>query len=437
MNYQHSCDFLFGLIDYERKGEAPNFDLQSFKDFLLQIGSPHKKLKSSVLIAGTKGKGSTAAFISSCLHAAGYCTGLFTSPHLITPRERIKVNGVPISRREFAGLVTFLRPFIKEARQSFRTVFEVLTAAAFIHFARKKTDAVVLEVGMGGRLDATNVVRPVLSVITSISLDHTAILGNTLREIALEKSGIIKPFGIAISAPQPEEVRKTLQNVCVARRSELAFSDAKPKVVCRSLRSQEFEYDGERYVIPLLGEHQVENGMLAIDVIRVLNHHGFHVGLDHLKMGLEKTEWPGRMQILCSSPLVVVDGAHNDESALALRKAVKDYLTYDRLLLILGISRNKDLKNIIRPLSEIADLVILTRAGLPRAQSPEELLSTYDGEATVLAEPDIKRSLARAFSVAGKKDLILVTGSLYLVGETLALPRRHFRPKIPSLRRRS
>lgn len=437
MNYREACDFLFGLIDYERKSEAPNFDLQSFRDFLLRIGSPHEKLKNPILIAGTKGKGSTAAFVASCLNTAGYSTGLFTSPHLVSPRERIKVNGVPISRREFAELVTLLKPFIKRDKQSFRTVFEILTSMAFIYFLQKGTDVAVLEVGMGGRLDATNVVEPVLSIITSISLDHTEILGSSLRDIAFEKSGIIRPFGSAVSAPQPDEVREVLQNVCDRLHSGLYFSNAKPKVVSYSLQGQEFEYGKESFFIPLLGEHQIENGILSIDAIRTLNLHGFHVDLEHLKIGLRKTEWPGRMQILRSHPLVLVDGAHNDESANALKEAVKKYLSYDRLVLILGISRNKDQEAIIRPLSGIADFIIFTRANLPRAQSPEELLRMYDGEAPASVEPNIKCALKKAFSIVGRNDLVLITGSLYLVGETLALPRRYLHPKLCSLHRGS
>jgi dihydrofolate synthase/folylpolyglutamate synthase len=435
MKYKQACDFLFGLIDYERKNEAPNLDLKSFEDFLGRVGSPHKRLNHPILVAGTKGKGSTAAFISSCLHTAGYRTGLLTSPHLVNPRERIKIDSRPISKREFAGLVGELRSFISEENRSFRTLFEILTAMAFIHFVRRKTDAVVLEVGMGGRLDATNVVSPVLSVITSISLDHTDILGNTLNEIALEKSGIIRQGGTALSAPQPEEVLDVLQDVALRRKSGLCLSTGRGRVLSRSHRRQEFEYAGERFVIPLLGEHQIENGVLAIDAIRILNQRGFHVESKHVKTGLKRVEWPGRMQILGTSPLVVVDGAHNGESALALKQGVIDYLTYDRLVLILGISRNKNLRSIVEPLSGIADSVIFTRAALPRAQSPEELLSVYRGNAPAHVEANIKSALRRALSLAGKRDLILITGSLYLVGEVLALPKRFLRPKIFSLRR--
>jgi dihydrofolate synthase/folylpolyglutamate synthase len=288
---------------------------------------------------------------------------------------------------------------------------------------------------MGGRLDATNVVSPVLSVITSISLDHTHILGNTLEEIALEKSGIIRKGGTALSAPQPEEVLDVLQDVSVKQKSKLFVSTGRGRVLSRSHRCQEFEYEGERFVIPLLGEHQIENAVLAIDAIRILNHQGFQVEPIHVETGLRRVEWPGRMQILGTSPLVVLDGAHNGESARALKQGVIDYLTYDRLVLVLGISRNKDVRSIVEPLSGMADSVIFTRAALPRAQSPEELLSVYEGDAPAHVEADVQRSLRKALSLAGKKDLILITGSLYLVGEVLGLPRRFLHPKICSLRR--
>ena len=422
MKYEDACDLLFSLIDYERKNEAPNFDLRGFEDFLARVDSPQRQLKCPILVAGTKGKGSTAVFIASCLRAAGYRTGLLTSPHLISPRERIKVGSRPISEAEFAGLVSELRSFITGSNRSFRTVFEMLTAMAFIHFVRRRTDAAVLEVGMGGRLDATNVVNPVLSVITSISLDHTHILGDTLTQIAREKSGIMRRGGVAVSAPQSQEVLDVLKDVASRRRSRMHVSMGKGRVLCRSYSRQEFEYEGERFAIPLLGEHQVENAVLAIDAARILKEEGVLVDVEHVKRGLKRAEWPGRMQILRTSPLVVVDGAHNGESALALKKGVKDYLTYHRLILILGISKNKDLRSIIEPLSPIADSVIFTRAALPRAEAPEELLGVYKGKAPACVEPNIERSLKKALSIAGKKDLILITGSLYLIGEALALP---------------
>ncbi|KPJ50697.1 hypothetical protein AMJ40_02095 [candidate division TA06 bacterium DG_26] len=429
MTYREACDFLFGLIDYERKSETPSFDLGGFSTFLWKLGSPHTRLRNPILIAGTKGKGSTAAFIASCLRAAGYRTGLFTSPHLISPTERIQVDGVPISRREFASLVASLKPFVESERQSFRTVFEILTAMAFMHFLEKETDAAVLEVGLGGRLDTTNVVEPRLAVITSISRDHTDILGNTVEDIAREKAGIIRPRTITVSAPQSEAVRAVLGDVCNEEKSTLVFSGREFRVLDHSLEGQQFEYEGERYWIPLLGEHQVENGMLAIDSIRLLGLMGLPVDTHHVKLGLQNTTWPGRMQILRSSPLVVVDGAHNDESAIALKNAVTKYLQYKRLIAIIGISKNKDLRGIIEPLSEIADHLIFTRAHLPRAASPEELLQVYRGEAEAVAQPDIRSALKRAFSASGREDLILVTGSLYLVGETLDLPRSRLHPK--------
>jgi dihydrofolate synthase/folylpolyglutamate synthase len=426
MDFEDARRFLFGLIDYERKNETPNFDLGSFERFLSKAGSPHRDLSNPILIAGTKGKGSTAAFIASVLQAAGYTTGLLTSPHLQSVRERIKVDGVSISEDDFAELVDFLKPLVDKGRSSFRTVFEILTAMAFLHFNKKRTEMAVLEVGMGGRLDATNVVTPILSVLTSVSYDHTAFLGGSLEEIAREKLGIVRSSGTAISAPQEEVVRSVLKEVCAQVSSELFFSGEDWEVLSKSLEGQRFEYGGEEYLIPLLGEHQVENGVLAIDTIKLLGQQGFEVAASDVKRGLREVEWPGRMQRLYRSPLVVVDGAHNGESARALRRAVGDYLEYRNLVLILGISKSKDLRSILDPLSEIADQIIFTRANLPRAETPERLLEAYNGGAATFVESDITNALKKAFSVAGERDLILITGSLYLVGEALDVSRSSF-----------
>ncbi len=426
MDYEQACNTLFGLIDYERKNDTPNFDLRSFRDFLGGAGSPHQNLENPILIAGTKGKGSTAAFIASVLKAAGYTTGLFTSPHLLSVRERIKIDGVPIAEKDFAELVSILMPLVDRGKSSFRTVFEILTAVAFLHFSRKQTDAAVLEVGMGGRLDATNVVTPILSVITSISYDHTAFLGDSLEQIAREKGGIVRPGGIAISAPQPEEVRSVLKELCAQADSRLVFSGEDWEVVSKSLEGQKFAYHGEEYSIPLLGAHQVENGVLAIEAVRELEKRDLKVTETDVKKGLATVEWDGRMHLLLRSPLVLIDGAHNGESALALKKGVCDYLQYENLILIMGISKNKDFRSIVDPLSEIADRIIFTRANLPKAETPERLLEAYSGDVRASAEPDVTRSLERAFSVAGERDLILITGSLYLVGEALAVPQSRY-----------
>jgi dihydrofolate synthase/folylpolyglutamate synthase len=421
MDYEQACTSLLGLIDYERKNDTPSFDLKGFKDFLARVGSPERDVANPILIAGTKGKGSTAAFIASVLRTAGYTTGLFTSPHLESIRERIQADDSLISEAEFAELMSRLIPLVDMSKSSFRTVFEVLTAMAFIYFNVKKTDVSVLEVGMGGRLDATNVVTPILSVITSISFDHTAILGDSLERIAREKSGIVRPGGTAISSPQPQVVRTVLAEVCSEVGSRLIFSGEDWEILSSSLEGQSFAYRGQEYSIPLLGEHQVENAALAVETLQELGKRGLKVTAADVKTGLAGVEWKGRMQLLSRSPLVMVDGAHNGESALALKKAVSDYLEYDNLIVILGISKTKALKTIIDPLSEIADEIIFTRASLPKAERPERLLEAYDGDVEASTEPDITRSLERAFSIAKVNDLVLITGSLYLVGEAIGL----------------
>jgi dihydrofolate synthase/folylpolyglutamate synthase len=316
---------------------------------------------------------------------------------------------------------------VDREKSSFRTVFEILTAMAFMHFSRRSADVVVLEVGMGGRLDATNVVTPVLSVITPISYDHTSILGESLEQIAREKSGILRSGGLAISARQPETVRSVLQEKCAQVNSRLVFTGSDWTVVSKSLEGQTFTYDGQEYTIPLLGEHQVQNAVLALGAIGHLHRQGLRVTAADLGRGLAEVKWDGRMQLLSRSPFVLVDGAHNGESAFALKKAVGEYLSYEKLILILGISRNKDVGSIIDPLSEIADEIIFTRATLPKAEQPERLRRTYNGTLRTWTEPGLAQSLERAFSIAGDSDLILVTGSLYLVGEAIALSESSFR----------
>jgi dihydrofolate synthase/folylpolyglutamate synthase len=434
MDYEQALSSLFGLIDYERRNDTPTFDLASFRDFLRTVGSPHRALKRPILIAGTKGKGSTAAFIASVLKAAGYTTGLFTSPHLKDVRERIRIDGTPMSEHEFAQLVGLLMPLVDREKSSFRTVFEILTAMAFMYFSRRPTDVAVLEVGMGGRLDATNVVTPILSVVTPISYDHTSILGESLEQIAREKSGIVRSGGLAISAPQREPVRSVLEERCAQMGSGLVFSDSDWTVVSKSLEGQTFSHRGQEYTIPLLGEHQVQNAILAMASVGHLNRNDLRVTTADLKRGLAEVTWDGRMQLLFRSPFVLVDGAHNGESAAALNKAVRDYFSYEKLILILGISRNKDIRSVIDPLSEIADEIIFTRAKLPKAEKPELLRRTYSGTLRASIEPGIVQALKRAFSIAGDSDLILVTGSLYLVGEAVALPGSWFRQSRQRLR---
>jgi len=430
MTFQESVDYLISFYDLE-KATAPftySFNLVHFENFLQQLGSPHKSLKKTILVAGTKGKGSTAAMIAAGLRAQGYRVGLFNSPHLSCIRERIAVDGHPISEREFAQLVEDLKPRLSlEKRNDFRTVFEILTTMAFLHFLRSKVDFAVLEVGLGGRLDSTNIVNPAVSVITSISLDHTHLLGKTLPEIAREKAGIIKKGGWVVSAPQVREVEEVIKERCKEVGAKLiqVGRDVTYYPIRETLNGSEFVFHNLRgkeeiYYIPLLGEYQMENAALAISTLKILQSSRKRISLDKVKMGLKKVKWPGRMEIVSRNPWIVLDGAHNVDSAFKLKKSIQHLFPYRNLILVLGISMDKDAKGIMEVLLPIAKAVIFTKALHPRASPPELLAQQIQGKRETppfQIESNSKAAYKQAKKLAQKEDLILITGSLFLVGE--------------------
>jgi len=427
MNYAAALDFLLSRTDYERwpgYNYASRFDLRRTEDLLQRLGNPHLSAKA-VHIAGSKGKGSTSAMIAAGLQAAGYKTGLYTSPHLVTLRERIQVDGKPILKRELESVVSGMRPHVeavdREGTYGELSTFELLTAAAFVYFQQSKVDFQVLETGLGGRLDATNVVTPEVCVITSISLDHTEVLGDTIAKIAAEKAGIIKPGRPVVSSPQPEEAAEVIRETCKKKGARLISVGS--EVIWRKLDSdlsgQSLEVQGlkgsYRITIPLLGAHQLQNAAAAVATLEVLG-----LPRKSIEAGLAKTNWPGRLQILRRRPLLVVDGAHNRDSASKLKEALKEYFHFDHLILIIGTSADKDVSGIVEELAPVADSVIVTRSRHPRATKPEVLVGEFArvGVKAEVAE-DITRAVAKALKRAGRKDLICATGSLFLVGEMI------------------
>jgi len=427
MNYAAALDFLLSRTDYERwpgYNYASRFDLRRTEDLLQRLGNPHLSAKV-VHIAGSKGKGSTSAMIAAGLQAAGYKTGLYTSPHLVTLRERIQVDGKPILKRELESLVARMRPHV-EAVDHDKTygelsTFELLTAAAFMQFQQKAVDFQVLETGLGGRLDATNVITPEVCVITSISLDHTEVLGDTIAKIAAEKAGIIKPGRPVVSSAQAEEAAQVIRETCQKKGARLVSvgSDIVWRKLDSNLSGQSLEVQGlkgsYRITIPLLGAHQLQNAAAAVAALEVLG-----VPRKSIEAGLAKTNWPGRLQILRRRPLLVVDGAHNRDSASKLKEALKEYFHFDHLILIIGTSADKDVSGIVEELAPLANSVIVTRSRHPRATKPEVLAGEF-ARVGVKAEAaeDITRAVAKALKRAGRKDLICATGSLFLVGEMI------------------
>lgn len=426
MNYQETLEYILGFTDYEKSPSllysAANYDLRRVEDLLQRLANPHLKART-VHIAGTKGKGSVAAMIASALCAAHHKTGLFTSPHLHTLRERIAVDGEPISEQALISAIDELRPQVEAVNHDGTygqlTTFEVMTAAAFLYFRNRRVDFQVLEVGLGGRLDATNVVNPEICVITPISLDHVAILGDTVAKIAAEKAGIIKPGCVVVSSPQQPEAAEVIRGACRKKGVMLITigNDITWQKGTADLSGQSLRVNGSssRYelTIPLLGAHQLENAATAIAVLEVLN-----IPMESIIAGLAQVKWPGRLEVLQQKPLFVVDGAHNIDSARRLREAIDQYFDFDHLILIIGVLSDKDIAGIANELMPISDRVIVTRSRHPRSAEPAELANKLEkwGVKTEVAQ-DVVTAVTQAKIIAREKDLICATGSLFVVAE--------------------
>ncbi len=386
MTYSEAVQQLYALGNELKNAK---FDLERITGLLEQLGNPHLRGRF-VHVAGTNGKGSTSAMIESGLRHAGLRTGLYTSPHLIEPTERIKIGGVPISGEEFAA--AFAR--IPEPL----TYFETVTAMAFLIFA-ERAEITVLEVGLGGRLDATNVVRPELCVITPIDFDHEAFLGKSIEAIAGEKAGILKPGVPAVFATQRPEALAVLR----ARTVPLPLLEAEEVEVHR--RGSRFRIDGMRVECPLAGAHQVENARVAVTALRQLG-----IGDAAIQSGIAAARWPGRLERLRESPELIVDGAHNPAGARALAAYVDEFYEGERLTLIFGAMRDKSIEEIAEILFPRFDEVILTAPKQPRAMSPEVLRE-------MLVHPNVRTASGLEEALGMVNGTAFVSGSLFLVGE--------------------
>ena len=393
-----------------------HFGLKSITQLLLRLGNPQKTFKT-IIIAGTNGKGSTAAMTASILHSAGYKVGLYTSPHLMDVRERIVINGRKISRNDFSRTVSYLKNEVQKPV----TYFEFLTAVAFEYFKNQKIDIAVLEVGLGGRLDATNVCRPLASVITNIAFDHTAYLGSTLESIAGEKAGIIKKNGVCVTATKHKKVRDVLEDVCLRRKAKLYMLGRDIKI--RRQKDGLLTYQGlhriiKNLMIPLLGRHQLSNAALALATIELCERKGFAVDDRAIHTGLQKTHWEARMEILQNQPFFLLDGAHNPAGVDVLCRSLIEDFSYRRLILIFGSLADKDYKCMLAKICPLAQTIILAKLNTPRGASLSELGKIVQkmGRLPVMCE-NTGQAIKRAFAFAGKQDLICATGSFYLAGE--------------------
>jgi dihydrofolate synthase/folylpolyglutamate synthase len=417
------------------------FDLAHMRRLAEGLGNPQRKFPS-VLIAGTNGKGSTAATLASIAQAAGYSTGLYTSPHLVRVNERIQINHELISNAEFSMIYERVEAVAHELVERGElpwhpSFFEMLTAMAFEYFASAGVELAVLEVGLGGRLDATNISDPCISVITDIDFDHQIFLGNTLPEIAREKAGIIRPKGTVVLLPQHPIVNETLGKEIMDRN---AHATSAVKHMPSMTPGAEYESTGvagrnkfalavmgEEITVdfPLAGRHQLRNLALAITAAEQLNQCGFKISARQIEQGIRMTRWPARFQVIPAEdglPETVLDVAHNPAGAWALRSALSTFYEDRPLTFIFGSMRDKAISEIADILFPLAERVIATQADNPRAASPEEIVKIgAHAQTEILQAKSVREALERARTLAGKQSVIVITGSIYIVGEALSI----------------
>ncbi len=411
MEYSQALTFLFSLIDYEKKkGYVETLD--EYKKFLENFGNPHLKLKNPVLIVGTKGKGSTAHLIAGGLQSMGFKVGLYTSPHLIDIRERIKINGEKIPEERFAEYISRIKPFI-EGKRGFRTVFETLTLIAFLYFLEENVDFAVLEAGLGGRLDATNVVNQRLTVISNISYDHMEILGNTLTKIAREKAMVIKNSNPVVVASQHPQVYKVIEKIAQQYGAQIFYLTRNTRYRVKNFKIEELivEYQGigKKHIFHLNqgGIFQAKNVALSALALEVL-------GLDNFNF--ENVRIEGRFEVLSRSPLLIIDGAHNMDSVKKLLHSVNKLLGKD-VTFIFGINADKEVTKIVSKIAHFNPAkVIITKSQSPRAEIPDKIQKIFQefGYYNTLLSDSSKSALEMALKIS---DRILVFGSFYLAGE--------------------
>ncbi|HEY5505537.1 MAG TPA: folylpolyglutamate synthase/dihydrofolate synthase family protein [Sedimentisphaerales bacterium] len=432
--YDEAIKYLFNRTNYEQEKHlrynVDTFNLKRMEHLLSLVGNPHTKV-DTVHIAGTKGKGSTATMLAKMIEANGYKVGLYTSPHVVDLHERIIVNSEMISRTAMLGLLNRIYKAVETvSKTSAPTFFEIMTAIAFMHFADSKADVAVIETGMGGRLDSTNVIKPKVVGITNLSFDHQKQLGNTIGEIAKEKAGIFKPGVPIVTVQQDPDAMRVLKaqaaavkapfsvtgvDIDFSHRFETSSEHGPHNRVCLTTPTSKFEH----LRVPLLGIHQAINCGLALAMLDKLKGCGFDIDNDKSIAGLAKVKLPGRMEMICEDPRILIDGAHNAASIRALMHAIGQSIPYDSMIVIFGCNEDKDAKGMLQELQFGADKVVFTRSNSAKAKSPDELVEMYAAISGKMCQsaPAIGEALRLAKSAVDKEDLICITGSFYLIGQ--------------------
>ncbi|WP_291571926.1 bifunctional folylpolyglutamate synthase/dihydrofolate synthase [Clostridium sp. UBA4548] len=436
MNYQEAINYIENTAQFGMK-----LGLERTEKILELLGDPHKKVKM-IHIAGTNGKGSTTAMVSRVLMEAGYKVGTYISPYIEEFEERIQINNENIPKEDLVHIITEVSKAIDEVialGYQNPTQFEIITCAAFLYYHIKKVDYAVIEVGLGGRLDSTNVITPILSIITSISLDHVAILGDTLDKIAFEKAGIIKEGIPTVLFPQQPEAELAIEKVATEKKSLLIKVDNDK---ARFIDSYEVEVNGEKKVIQkveiktlrenynlelaLLGKHQIFNATVAVHACEKLIDLGAKISKENIANGMKTVKWPGRLEIMKTDPRVVIDGAHNIDGISKLTESIDMYFKYDNLILILGILADKQVREMIETIVPKASRVIAVTPNSERAELAEDLKAEIENLGVACeAVEDYREAYEKALSYCTEKDLLLISGSLYMIGDMRRIIRLH------------
>lgn len=432
-SYRAALDYIQSYPHYT-PDETGGWSLARLRVLLGRLGNPQQNF-FSLLIAGTKGKGSTAAISESILRAAHYRTGLYTSPYLHSFREMVRLDGEPISEAELVAHLNELRPYFDTTEGL--TAFELTTVLAFFSFSQAGVDVAVVEVGLGGRRDATNVITPTVAVITPISYDHVQVLGNTLTQIAQEKAGIIRDGALVISAPQVDEARRVIEQICEARRASLVLidRDRQWQIDRDDLTGQTFSMGGQPYQLPLLGRHQTVNAVTALAAVEGLSERaGLQIADQAVQSGLASVEWPGRLELLQRQPYVILDSAMNGDSVEKLVDALSHYFGSRPFVFIFGVSRDHATDAMLNTLLPVATQMFVTAAAHRRAAPPENLVAAADTlgySVTAVAHPAL--ALEQAVADAGEETVVCATGSLFLVAEVREAWLKRYARRLPPI----